>query len=91
MGVEFSYHGGELDLTRAGGHSARRVVHAGDITGHSVQKTLIDNAVSNPNIRLHENVPAINLQVKDGRCVGPIALTDEELVEFRADARADFV
>lgn len=85
LGVEFSYHGGELDLTREGGHSARRVVHAGDITGESVQKTLIDNAVSNSNIRLRENVTAFDLLVEDGRCVGLTALNNrDELVEFRA-------
>jgi len=89
LGVDFSFHGGELDLTREGGHSARRVVHAGDITGHSVQEALIDNAVKNPRIRLHENVTAIDLIVEDGRCVGLLALNEgNELVEFRADTTA---
>src|SRR5690606_5797013 len=29
-----------LDLTREGGHTARRVVHAGDVTGREVQRAL---------------------------------------------------
>ena len=33
MGTEFTQHDGELHLTREGGHSHRRIVHAADATG----------------------------------------------------------
>ncbi len=86
-GVDFSYHGGELDLTREGGHSVRRVVHAGNITGHSVQEALIEHARKDPNIRLHENV--IDLLVEAGRCVGLLALNEKkEIIEYRFDSIA---
>jgi L-aspartate oxidase len=52
---------GLLDLTQEGGHSARRVVHAGDITGREVQRALVAAARTNPRIRLLENHMAIDL------------------------------
>ncbi len=50
-----------LDLTKEGGHSARRVVHAGDITGREVQRALGEAARRNPRIRILENHMAIDL------------------------------
>ena len=50
-----------LDLTQEGGHHARRVVHAGDITGREVQRALVAAARANPRIRLLENHMAIDL------------------------------
>ena len=39
LGAEFDRrNSGEFDLTREGGHTRRRVVHAGDITGSEVQR-----------------------------------------------------
>src|SRR5688572_10089878 len=43
LGVEFSRDpNGELDLGREGGHTARRVAHAGDITGEAIERVLLD-------------------------------------------------
>ncbi|HET6336823.1 MAG TPA: L-aspartate oxidase [Polyangiales bacterium] len=50
-----------LDLTKEGGHSARRVVHAGDITGREVQRALVAAAQRNPRIRILERHMAIDL------------------------------
>lgn len=52
---------GALDLTKEGGHRARRVVHAGDITGREIQRVLVDAARANPRIRLLEGHMAIDL------------------------------
>jgi len=41
LGVPFSMEEGQLHLTREGGHSERRIVHATDATGAAVQRTLI--------------------------------------------------
>ncbi len=59
QGVEFtqeSIGNGEtkLHLTREGGHSHRRVVHAADATGKAVSMSLIDRAIEHPNINLCE-------------------------------------
>src|SRR5882757_8136740 len=41
-GAEFDRkNSGEYDLTREGGHTRRRVVHSGDITGSEVQRAMI--------------------------------------------------
>ena len=44
-----SYH-----LTREGGHSHRRILHAADATGKAVETTLVSKALSHPNIRVLE-------------------------------------
>jgi L-aspartate oxidase len=43
---------GELDLTREGGHTQRRVVHWADITGREIQRALIAAVRRHPNITL---------------------------------------
>lgn len=50
-----------LDLTREGGHSARRVVHAGDITGQEIQRALLESVAQHPNIEILEDAMAIDL------------------------------
>lgn len=65
-----------LHLTREGGHSHRRIVHAADATGHAVQTTLIARARSHPNLTLLEQHIAIDLVTgaklgrRDNRCYG---------------------
>jgi L-aspartate oxidase len=53
---EFGYH-----LTREGGHSQRRIIHAADATGQAVQMTLEQQVRSHPNITLLEHHYAIDL------------------------------
>jgi len=53
----------ELDLTREGGHSKRRVVHAADATGREVQSTLLAACMASPRIRLLEDHMTIDLIV----------------------------
>ncbi|NRQ43996.1 L-aspartate oxidase [Rheinheimera sp. YQF-2] len=55
-------------LTREGGHSHRRILHAADATGQAVQITLVDKVKAHPNIRLLENYNAIDLI--NGRKIG---------------------
>jgi L-aspartate oxidase len=54
-------HPSGLHLTREGGHSRRRVVHARDATGRAVQSTLTARARAHANITLLENHLAIDL------------------------------
>jgi L-aspartate oxidase len=57
QGVPFTRDDGnhdELHLTREGGHSHRRIVHAADATGSAVQKTLVQSVKSHPNIEVLE-------------------------------------
>jgi L-aspartate oxidase len=48
-------------LTREGGHSHRRVIHAADATGKAMETTLADRARAHPNITLLKNHIAVDL------------------------------
>lgn len=48
-------------LTREGGHSHRRILHAADATGKAVQTTLTDAVRQHPNIHIFERYNAIDL------------------------------
>jgi L-aspartate oxidase len=61
LGVPFSTERGELHLTREGGHSHRRIVHATDATGAAVQKTLSERARATPGITFFENHMLVDL------------------------------
>ena len=57
---EESYH-----LTREGGHSHRRILHAADATGKEVETTLVSQALSHPNIQVLERSNAVDLIISD--------------------------
>ena len=91
-GVPFSkYTGADKDydfhLTKEGGHSHRRIIHAEDATGKAVQETLESKAKGHKNITFFENHMAVDLisgrhlsgSDKNGRCYGAYAL------DIRAD------
>jgi L-aspartate oxidase len=64
---------GKLALTREGGHSHRRIVHAlGDATGHEVMRAIIDRARQAPNITLWDNTFTIDLLTHHGACTGAL-------------------
>ncbi len=72
---------GELDLTREGGHSARRVVHAKDTTGLSMEQALVAAASAHPNIAIFEEHHAVDLITRkklgmrgEDRCLGAYVL-----------------
>lgn len=50
-----------VDLTREGGHSARRVLHSSDVTGREIQRALVEAVRANPRIRLYEHHMAVDL------------------------------
>lgn len=70
-------------LTREGGHSARRIIHAADATGRAVQSTLCEQIRRHPNITLLEQHIAIDLITgaklgyADQRCYGSYVLDSE--------------
>jgi L-aspartate oxidase len=58
--AELGFH-----LTREGGHSQRRIIHAADATGHAVQVTLEQKVRAHPNIALFEHHCAIDVITSD--------------------------
>jgi len=84
LGVGFSQEqqpdGGLLPhLTREGGHSHRRVVHAADATGREVETTLLERVRERNNVTLLEHHIAVDLiretlpSGRRGRCIGVYA------------------
>ena len=57
---EEGYH-----LTREGGHSHRRILHAADATGKEVETTLVAQARNHPNIQVLERSNAVDLIISD--------------------------
>lgn len=52
-------------LTREGGHSHRRILHAADATGMAMQTSLQDNVHNHPNITILERHNALDLICED--------------------------
>ncbi len=72
-GTHFDEEGGQLALTREGGHSHRRIVHAlGDATGHEVMRAIIDRARQTANVTIWDNTFTIDLLTHAGACVGAL-------------------
>ncbi|WP_165492916.1 L-aspartate oxidase [Acinetobacter sp. ANC 4910] len=61
-GVQFTLdEQSQLHLTREGGHSQRRIIHAADATGRAISTTLVQRAQEKDNITIFENFIAIDL------------------------------
>ena len=83
----------EYDLGQEGGHSHRRVLHAGDITGQSMMQMLIARANESESITIRENLMAVDLITSGwikhpgrNRCVGAYFLDKktEEIFPIQA-------
>ncbi len=72
--------GFEFHLTREGGHSHRRIIHAADATGAAIFNTLLEQARQRPNIELLAQRVAVDLiterklGMKGKRCLGAYVL-----------------
>jgi L-aspartate oxidase len=70
----------DYHLTREGGHSHRRVVHAADATGHAIQSTLEKRIQQHPNITVYDHYIAVDLittrklGLPGNRCLGAYVL-----------------
>ena len=61
IGVRFTREKGEFDLGREGGHSSKRVVHAGDLTGREIERALLNACRKNKNVDIFRNTIALDL------------------------------
>jgi L-aspartate oxidase len=72
-GTHFDEENGRLALTREGGHSHRRIVHAlGDATGHEVMRAVIATARQAAHITIWDRTFTVDLLTHEGRCTGAL-------------------
>jgi L-aspartate oxidase len=89
-GVDFTRdNNAAFHLTREGGHSHRRIIHAADATGQAVSTTLVAQAEARANITLMSGRVAVDLitnrklSLPGNRCVGAYVLKlDDNHVEL---------
>ena len=86
LGVRFQRgeNGEGFDLGMEGGHSARRVAHASDLTGKEIERALLEQIAATPSIKVLENHLAIDLLIESkaqgrernngDRCLGAYVL-----------------
>ncbi|CAM8417931.1 NadB Aspartate oxidase [Candidatus Methylopumilus universalis] len=77
----------QFHLTKEGGHSHRRVVHAKDATGLAIQATLSEQVKAHVNITILENHIVVDLitekkslkvdRIKSNRCLGAYVLNNK--------------
>ncbi len=96
FGTQFTRNkSGNYDLTREGGHSFRRILHAADITGREIERALAEAAQRHPNITIYEHHCAIDLiteakvrqrRLQRNRCLGAYVLNNatKEVITFGA-------
>ncbi len=83
-GVNFSKNTtNQYDLTREGGHSHRRILHAKDATGREIERALVEAAQQHPNITIYQHHIAVDLitesktlnkPLAENRCLGAYIL-----------------
>ncbi len=95
-GVQFTKNEDDsYDLTREGGHSFRRILHAQDITGREVERALVAAVRQHPAIAIYEHHVAVDLiteakithrRLRPDRCLGAYVLDTRanEVITFGA-------
>jgi L-aspartate oxidase len=72
-GTHFDLEDGHLALTREGGHSHSRIVHAlGDATGFEVMRAIIAKARQATNVTIWDDTFTLDLLTHDGICFGAV-------------------
>lgn len=79
-GAQFDRSGDDLALTREGGHTARRIVHAhGDATGREIVRVLGERAQAHPRVKIFDECFIIDLLTDPpeggpgSRCLGAVS------------------
>lgn len=108
LGVEFTKHiptaqdqattdpAEAFDLHQEGGHGKRRILHADDLTGWAIEKTLLAHTMSHPNIQVLDHHIAVDLITvgktlkqwqKPEKCLGAYLLNTktQEIMTLPAD------
>lgn len=83
FGVQFDKDSsGEINMTLEGGHSSRRILHAGgDATGKVMMKALKSAVAKKENVTVIPDTMATDLIMKDNQCIGVQFLCKDETLE----------
>ncbi len=78
VGLQFAtLEDGSYEMGREGGHSRRRVLHAGDFTGREVERAMVAAVRAHPSVQVLEDHFAIDLLLDgDGKVVGALVLDE---------------
>ncbi|MBM7556498.1 L-aspartate oxidase [Halanaerobacter jeridensis] len=81
-GVEFDKNNENFALTKEGGHSKSRILHAGgDATGKEISNKLVEQVRQHPQIKGQDNSFVVDLITEDNRCYGAYVY-DKEADEY---------
>jgi L-aspartate oxidase len=86
LGMAFDRDDGRLSTTLEAAHSHRRVLHAQDRTGGALVDALERHVQARPGLERSQGVPALQLWVENGRCVGLQVLEHGHLRWLRSGA-----
>lgn len=89
MGMEFDRDGNDFVLGLEGGHSKRRILHAGgDATGKALTCFMLKKVQEQKNIHAFEYTAAVNLIIKNQECLGVQAYSfpDNQNIVFQSKA-----
>lgn len=90
MGVDFDrLTDNALQFTREGGHSGKRVIHVGDMTGQAIESALW-NSVKKENLQITDHQIVTRLLVSNNTCFGVESL-DRNGVPQRLYAKSVFL
>lgn len=67
----------DFHLTKEGGHSKRRIIHAADATGKAVSTTLVSQAQAAENISIYTDHVAIDIITNKKHCEGAYVLNEK--------------
>ncbi|MFZ6033864.1 MAG: L-aspartate oxidase [Melioribacter sp.] len=89
MGMNFDAENGKLSYGLEGGHSRKRVLHAGgDATGKEVVNFILNFIYNNSNITILENALVYKLHIVDGECRGVFAYNHLDKKNFYLGGRS---
>jgi len=72
----------DFSLGQEGGHSAKRIVYAHDLTGKEIEDTLVKNVESNANITILEDHIAVNLITFSSSIRSGLIVTEQEKLKL---------
>ena len=76
-GVDFAKKDGNLAFTREGAHSRPRILFHEDITGKEITSKLLTQVKKRKNVQIHEFTTMTDIIVKNGKCAGILAKTQD--------------